>query len=162
MNGSKGNAAFNASEQPERRDVVLNLNTANRMLPLVQRVVEDILVSHQTIDRLQPEQDRLDRHKRDLVWQERERRYQVHEEVAAAERRLGEALEELSGLGLTMLDQNTGRIGFPTLVNDRKAYFSWVPGEAKLNYWQFAEEATARPIPAAWWQVAEASLSGKN
>ena len=49
MKGSKGNAAFNASEMPEGRDIVLNLNTANRMLPLVQRVVDDILISHKTI-----------------------------------------------------------------------------------------------------------------
>src|SRR5262249_51410286 len=45
MNGSKGNAAFNASELPEGRDAILSLNTAVRMLPLVQRVVDDILSS---------------------------------------------------------------------------------------------------------------------
>src|SRR6202043_3112509 len=100
MNGSKGNAAFNASETPEPRDIVLNLNTARRMLPLVQRVIDDILAGHRTLDRLQPELERLDRHKRDLVWQERQRRYQVHEEVAQAERHLTAASEELSALGV--------------------------------------------------------------
>ena len=150
MNGSKGNAAFNASEMPEGRDIVLNLNTANRMLPLVQRVVDDILISHQTIDRLQPELDRLDRHKRDLVWLERQRRYQVSEEVAAAERKLGEAVEELSILGVTLLEAGSGRIGFPTLVNDRRAYFSWHLGEDRLQNWRFADEDIDRPIPPSW------------
>jgi hypothetical protein len=162
MNGSKGNAAFNASEMPERRDIVLNLNTANRMLPLVRRVVDDILIDLKAIDRLQPEQDRLDRHKRDLVWVERQRRYQVHEEIAGAERHLQHAIEELQTLGVTLLEADTGRVGFPTLVNDRKAYFSWRPGEEGLSSWHFAEETTCRPIPAAWWKVTDTSLSGKN
>jgi len=162
MNGSKGNAAFNASEKPERRDIVLNLNTANRMLPLVQRVADDIVVNHKTIDRLQPEQERLDRQKRDLVWLERQRRYQVHEEIDRADNRLQAALEELHELGLTLLEPEIGRIGFPTLVNDRRAFFSWQPGEESLRSWHFAEETACRPIPSTWWKVTETSLSGKN
>jgi hypothetical protein len=162
MNGSKGNAAFNASEMPERRDIVLNLNTARRMLPLVQRVVDDILADRKVLVRLQPEQDRLDRHKRDLVWQERQRRYQVHEEVGSIERHLSASLDELGALGVTMLEPETGRVGFPTLVNDRRAYFSWQPGEDTLISWHFAEETAERPIPASWWKISEASMSASN
>jgi hypothetical protein len=162
MNGSTGNAAFNASEMPQRRDIVLNLNTARRMLPLVQRVVEDIRADRRALERLQPEQDRLDRHKRELVWQERQRRYQVHEELASVERHLSAALDELSTLGLTLLDADTGRIGFPTLVNDRRAFFSWQPGEETLTAWHFAEETAGRPIPASWWKISEASMSASN
>jgi hypothetical protein len=162
MNGSKGNAAFNTSEKPERRDFVLNLNTARRMLPLVQRVVGDILADRKILDRLQPEQDRLDRHKRELVWQERQRRYQVHEEVNTAERHIQAALEELSSLGISLLEPETGRIGFPTLVNDQRAFFSWQPGEETLASWHFAEETAARPIPASWWKISESSMGATN
>jgi hypothetical protein len=162
MNGSKGNAAFNASEMPERRDVVLDLNTARRMLPLVQHIASDVINSHRAIARLQPEQDRLDRHKRDLVWQERQRRYQVHEEIQRSETHLRAALDELHELGLALLDADTGRIGFPTLVNDRRAFFTWLPGEETLTSWHFEGESTCRPIPASWWKVSEGSLSGKN
>jgi hypothetical protein len=162
MNGSKGNAAFNASEMPERRDTVLNLNTARRMLPLVQRVVGDILADRKILDRLQPEQDRLDRHKRDLVWQERQRRYQVHEEVAWVEQHMLTALDELTNLGVSLLEPSTGRVGFPTLVNDRRAFFSWQPGEETLTSWHFAEETTSRPIPPSWWKITETSMSAAN
>jgi hypothetical protein len=162
MNGSKGNAAFNASEMPERREIVLNLNTAYRMLPLVQRVANDIVANQKTINRLHPEQERLDRHRRDLVWLERQRRYQVHEEIDRAEAHLRSAVEELHELGLALLEPESGRIGFPTMVNDRRAFFCWQPGEETLRSWLFAEETTCRPIPPAWWKVAEASLSGKN
>jgi hypothetical protein len=43
-------------------------------------------------------------------------------------------------------------IGFPTLVNNRRAYFCWHPGETALQYWQFADEETQRPIPASWFK----------
>jgi hypothetical protein len=162
MNGSKGNAASNASELPDRRDIVFNLNVAYRMLPLVKRVVDDILIDRKALAAMEPERARLDRQKRDLVWQERQRRYQVHAEVANVEQHLQDALDELRDLGVTVLDQAAGQVGFPTLVNDMRAYFTWQPGEETLISWQFAEETGSRPIPQVWWKVAETSLSGKN
>jgi hypothetical protein len=153
MNGSKGNAAFNASEKPERRTLVLNLNTAHRMLPLVQRVVGDILADRKALVRIQPEMARLDRHRRDLAWQERQRRYLVHEEAIATERHLTDAMEELDSLGLSILETNVGMVGFPTLVNDRRAYFTWQPGEETLHSWQFEEDGVSKPIPGTWWKV---------
>jgi hypothetical protein len=162
MNGSKGNAAFNASDMPDGHDNILSLNAAQRMLPLVQRVVEDILADRKALEGLAPEQARLDRHKRDLVWQERQRRYQLQEEAATVENHMDNAVEELHTLGLKVLEPDVGRIGFPTLVNDRRAFFSWQPGEETLHSWQFAEETVSRPIPPQWWEVEESSVSGRN
>jgi hypothetical protein len=162
MNGSRGNAASDAPEKPARREIVLNLTTARRMLPLVQRVVEDILLSQRDLIRLQPEQDRLDRNRRTLAWPDRQRRYQLREEIAAAERHLTDAVEELEALGLVLLDNDRGRIGFPTLVNNRAAFFSWQPGEEAVTTWHFAEETTRRPIPASWFKSEGVRVVGKN
>lgn len=162
MNGSTGNTASNAPEPPERRDTVMSLVTARRMLPLVERVVRDVLEYQKTLDRLQPEQERLDRHRRDLVWLERQRRYQVREEVLAAEGHLRGALEELHCLGLALLDGDTGRVGFPTIVNDRRAFFCWQPGEEGIRSWHFVEESVCRPIPPAWLKAGDISLLGKS
>jgi hypothetical protein len=160
MNGSTGNKAFGASEKPERGDVILSLSTAQRMLPLVQRIVEDILNKQEALARLAPEQEQLFRQRRALAWPERQRRYQIQEEIAAAERSLGEAQEEIQTLGLALLDAEIGRVGFPTLVNDRRAFFSWRPGEDSLQSWHFAEESMCRPIPTAW--MREISLARKS
>jgi hypothetical protein len=141
MNGSTGNKAFGASEKPERGDVILSLSTAQRMLPLVQRIVEDILNKQEALARLAPEQEQLFRQRR-------------------AERTLGEAHEEIQTLGLALLDAEIGRVGFPTLVNDRRAFFSWRPGEDSLQSWHFAEESMCRPIPTAW--MREISLARKS
>lgn len=151
MNGSMGNMAFGAPETPASESV-LNLTTVQRMLPLVQRIVDDIITGQSTLDRLQPEQERLDRQKRDLVWPERQRRYAVQEQVDTAVRLVQGAIEELQGLGVVLLDVKEGRVGFPTMVNNRRAYFSWHNGEEGLNTWHFAEETNRRPIPAAWFK----------
>jgi hypothetical protein len=150
MNGSTENTAFGASESPEPRETALSLGTARNMLPLVQHVVADILRQQTILVRLQPEQAHLDRHRRQLAWPERQRRYQVREEMAAAEQELQAALGELQSLGVTLLDSDSGRVGFPTIVNDRRAYFSWRPGEEGIRAWHFAEEAVLRPIPPSW------------
>ena len=86
-------------------------------------------------------------------------KYQVREEVAELERLLQEALAELEVLGVILIDAE-GSIGFPTLVNDRKAFFSWRPGEEGIRSWHFAGESVCRPIPNSW--LREISLSGKR
>jgi hypothetical protein len=162
MSGFSGNTASNASERPERPETAMNLITARRMLPLVQRIVQDILTDQQTLERLQPEQDRLDRQRRDLRWPERRRRYQLQEEIGGVERHLQDALLELQGLAVVLLDPQAGRVGFPTIVNDRRAYFSWRPGEETIRSWHFAEETAGRPIPLSWLKVGDISLTGKS
>ncbi len=142
--------AFGSSAKSKRKDVNLDLATARQMLPLVESIVRDIIHSKQKLDRLAPEQDNLDRHRHDLVWQERERRYHVHEEISATERTLKAAVQELKELGLALLDEKAGRIGFPTRINGRPAVFSWEMGEDGVQFWNYEEENLRRPIPSDW------------
>jgi hypothetical protein len=162
MNGSTENQAQDASERPERRPVVVNLATARRMLPLVQRVVSDLMECQRRLDELRPEQQRLDRRRRTLAWPERCRRYQLREEIDAAERDLQGALAELAGLAVMMLDLAVGRVGFPTIVDNRPAFFSWQLGEDAVNYWHFPEDAVRRLIPANWVKGANMRLIAKS
>lgn len=160
MNGSKGYRASDAGEKPDRGEVVLSLKTVQRMLPLVQRIVEDFLKGQKAMERLLPEEEILDRKKRTLDWPERQRRYRLKDELASVECSLQGAREELDGLGVVMLDSDLGRVGFPTMVNNRKAFFSWQPGEETLHSWHFAEETMCRPIPPAW--LKEIGVSAKS
>lgn len=162
MNGSTENMAHGSFEKPGRQATLLNLATARKMVPLVQRIVEDVLRSQQTIATLLPERSRLDRHRRDLSWPERARRYRLQEEMAAAERQRDEAVAELAHLGLALVDPAEGRVGFPTVVNSRPAYFSWCPGEVAIHFWHFPGESVRRPIPASWAKSANIRLSLKD
>src|SRR5437016_210997 len=118
MNSSKGDRATGAPETPE---VAYSLKTVQKMLPLVGRIVDDIKSRQHALQQLEPEQQRLDRQRRDLTWPERKRRYQLQEEVTRAERALAEVRDELAGLHVALLDDDQGRVGFPTMVNNRRA-----------------------------------------
>jgi hypothetical protein len=156
MKSSKGNRAAGVPDSPE---VAFSLKTANNMRPLVQRILEDILKRTQALAALEPERSKLDRQKRNLAWPDRQRRYQLQDALAKAERDLGEVQDELAGLGVVLFDDEIGRVGFPTMVNNRRAFFSWQLGEDGLHNWHFAEEEASRPIPAAW--LKELSVAGK-
>jgi hypothetical protein len=157
MSGSRGYRASDASERSDRSEVVLSLNVVQRMLPLVRHIVEDILVLQESLVGLRPEEDRLDRQRRTLDWPARQRRYRLKEEVALIENKLLSARQELEDLGVVLLDAEMGRVGFPTMVNNRRAFFSWQPSEDGLHSWHFAEESLCRPIPPAW--MKEISMS---
>lgn len=144
------NRASNSAGKPRRKEITLDLSTAQQMLPLVKSIVNDIVTFRNTLSRLTPEQERLDRHRRDLVWQERERRYQVREEIAVAQQKMSTALTELSELGLKLVDDQHGEIDFPTKINGRAAAFCWKLGEDGVRHWHYAGEEQRRPIPADW------------
>jgi len=147
-------------DEATRPDKVLNLRTVQKMLPLVQHIVAEFLRRHRELGRLNPAQARLEREKRSLSWQQRKERYLIQEEITLQDRGVQDALEELNGLGVVMLDADLGRVGFPTLVNNRAAFFTWSPGDEGLRSWQFAEENVARPIPPAW--LKDTSFTGKS
>lgn len=159
MSGFRGNTAHGASEKPGRRDVLMNLGTAQRMLPLIRQILDDLQADVQRIAALQPEQNRLDRQRRDLAWPERARRYRLAEEISAIAQHRQDTLDELETLGVAMLDAEEGRVGFPTIVNDRKAFFTWSRREERVNHWHFVEESTPRPIPPAWLKAADIRVS---
>jgi hypothetical protein len=150
MSGSRSYPTSDASESPERGEVVLSLKTVYKMLPLVQQIASDIVTSNRTVERLHPEEERLDRQRRNLDWPMRHRRYEIKEEIAKAEKEIEVALAELRDLGVVLLDDLVGRVGFPTMVNNRRAYFSWRLGEDGLQSWRFADEDVDRPIPPSW------------
>jgi hypothetical protein len=162
MNGSTGNTASGASEKPDRRETLLTLTTSRRMLPLVRRVVADVGQALEQLGRLYPEQERLDLQRRTLSWPARSRRYQLREEISAGEQALQQARSELENLGVVLVDEEAGWVGFPTVVNGRRAFFSWKPGEEGLKFWHFAGETVRRLIPASWSKADDITLAGKE
>jgi hypothetical protein len=149
---STPNRATNPADKPRKKGTSLDLTTARQMLPLVKSIVADIVTSRQAIAKLTPEHDRLERHRRDLVWLERERRYQVIDEIALAEKELSRAVGELSGLGINLVDDLAGEVDFPTKINGRAAAFTWRFGEDGVRHWHNQGEDQLRPIPADWEQ----------
>ena len=150
MSGFTENRAPEASERPGPNDLVLTWDARRAMLPLVGRIASDLVRCHGRLARIRPEQSRLDRHRQTLAWPERSRRYQLQDESAALEQELAGLGAELEVLGVVLLDAGNGLVGFPTIVNNRRAYFSWKPGEDGVRFWNFAGDTVRRPVPASW------------
>jgi hypothetical protein len=162
MNGSTENRAYGSFEKGQGQDAVLTWGTAGRMLPLVKSIIEDLAGHHRSLMRLLPEKERLDRRRRNLSWPERSRRYLLQEELAREEQGINNAMAELDSLGLSLIDADYSQVGFPTLVNNRRAFFSWRPGEESIQYWHFADDLDRRSIPMAWTKATETRTKARR
>jgi hypothetical protein len=155
MNGFTEHRASEASGAPGPKESLMTWEAGMAMLPLVRRVVADVLACRQRLALLEPERTRLERTRHHLSWPERARRYEIVDEIAEAAHELKRTCAELEGLGVTLLHAKTGMVGFPTIVNNRPAYFSWLPGEEKLSFWCFAGDRLRRPVPESWTKAAK-------
>ncbi len=157
MNGYTEKGAPGAFERPGPNDLVLTWGASHAMLPLVGRIVADLMHGHEQLAHLRPERERLDSQRHTLAWPERARRYQVQEEITAVEKDLRQANTELETLGVAVLHGPSGLVGFPTIVNDRRAFFSWRPGEEDVVYWNFAGDPVRHAVPESWTQTPPAA-----
>lgn len=149
MNGFPKRASQPA-RSADASEPLFELPTAVKMLPLVRRIVDDLIAADREVARLSDERDALDRHRRDLSWPERKRRYLVHEELTDVEKRRDAAAAELEELGVAVVDPATGRVGFPTVVNNKLAYFSWQSGEDTIQTWHYGHDPRRRAVPEGW------------
>ena len=55
--------------------------------------------------------------------------------------------------GVAVIDVATAQVGFPTIVNNKLAFFSWLPGEETVSHWHYDNDFDhRRPVPEAWYQ----------
>jgi hypothetical protein len=162
MSGFTGHQAPGASEGRGASGAVFTWETAQAMLPLVGQIVSDLVRHSARDEELRPERELLERQRRTLDWPARARRYRLEEEATEVARDLRAVREELEALEVQILHPASGLIGFPTIVNERPAYFSWRPGEEKLAWWNFIGDPARRPIPEDWTQLPRRTTKGRT
>jgi hypothetical protein len=150
MSGFTGRRSTGAAERRGQGDRVFTWGSARAMLPLAGRIVADLVRLYARLEELRPETEQLESRRLALSWPERARRYQLQEEKAAADKELRAVRAELTALGVAVLHEASGLIGFATIVNEREAFFSWRPGEDGLEFWNFAGDPVRRSVPEAW------------
>src|ERR1700731_2870774 len=141
MNGFAEHRASETSGHMRPKETVMTWEAGMAMLPLVKRIVADVVACRQRLAQLEPERARLERSRHNLSWPERARRYEIADELVAVARQWRTTCAELEGLGVALLHAKSGMVGFPTIVNNRSAYFSWLPCEEKLTFWCFAGDS---------------------
>ena len=74
---------------------------------------------------------------------------------------LVEIARRAEALGFSTLG-TIGRVGFPTFVNNRRAYFSWQPGEDNILYWNYAGDDHRQAIPVSWLKQANLTVASRR
>jgi hypothetical protein len=109
--------------RPVRR---FSLEQANRALPLVRRIVTDIVRTHATAASYR---DSLERTTgaREIT--------SIQKELDRAIDRLAELIDELTDVGVELKDYENGLIDFIGRHEGRDVYLCWKLGEERITHW---------------------------
>ena len=102
-----------------------SLEQANRALPLITRIVRDIVNASQNIADLEAKLEDTPVKLAPVV----------QAQLDHSRRRLAEFGEELTDIGVELKDIESGLIDFPGRHQGRDVFLCWKLGEDKVEYW---------------------------
>jgi len=122
---------------------------ANRMLPLVSRIANDIVATYAEVNAAlqayEAEKSRTDTDAADPALLRR-----LDRDVASVLDRFQALIEEIEALGGTVKDYERGMLDFYGEVDGEIVYLCWMRGEDEVSHWHSLEEGFGhrRPLPA--------------
>jgi hypothetical protein len=136
------------------------LKQAEKFAPLVRAILRDVTSTHAHLWHLRRRLDLLYECRRSERYDVRRQYYDTLAQAEKTEKKLDQLREELSDLGVVLLDPVRGVAGFPfRLVGKgarskvRRAYFLLKLSDSDgqgLKAWQKAGETREHPIPLLW------------
>jgi len=119
-----------SSVKGQRPRRIFSLKEANQTLPLVTRIIRDIVEGHRKISELDAQAHRLA--EAGNASQSEELRDQIHELLVSVD----DFIEELHRIGCEFKDPIKGLVDFPARIGgDRLVYLCWKMGEPEIRYW---------------------------
>jgi len=131
---------------------IFSLAEAERMLPLVGRIVEDLVRDHQRWT------DKVAAFELATVGSTVNKPDPIAELLQSEAQRLAKDIEgyvaELAELGVTCKGMDTGLVDFPAQMEGRAVYYCWKLGEDGIQYWHdvnagFAGRQRIKPLALA-------------
>jgi len=125
--------------------IQFSLEQARSMLPLLRLIVADISLSHRELT------DRRSHLRRMLRSHQGKARFQVYDqEIVEMQKELNEQaahldeyISELERLGVVLRSAHEGIVDFPTVIDQRRAFFTWQMGQDDINDFHWHDESTA-------------------
>ena len=129
-----------------RRRKLFTIQQADQALPLVRRIVADIVAQHRELEHL------LCSRKRQLQQNRGKATATLDEAVAHGARQLNHLIDEVNAIGCELKDWETGQVDFRALYRGREVCLCWMLGEDSIRYWhELAAGAAARqPLDASF------------
>lgn len=118
------------SRKERRPPRIFSIKEANQTLPLVARIIRDIVEGHRRISELDEEAQRLGEGGRSV--QAEQVRDQIHDLLLTVD----DYVAELHQIGCEFKDRVEGLVDFPArLRGERLVYLCWKMGEPEIRYW---------------------------
>ena len=130
------------------RSSIYDVESANRILPLVRTIVRDVVDEFRALRHAGREQRILEAE--DTGARAARRIQNLRTTIHEASSRIEGYLRELEELGLEIRDLESGLIDFPTIMRGEPAFLCWKIGEEEVLWWHAAGQGFAdrQPIPA--------------
>ncbi len=113
--------------KPSRAKRRFSLEQANRTLPLVGRIVSDIVQVHKNATAQQAQMEKSQGTSK--------ARQEAEKALEALRERLIGLAEELTGIGCDLKDAEIGLVDFLGRHQGRDVNLCWKLGESKISYW---------------------------
>jgi len=129
---------------------LFTVEEANRTLPLVRKIVEDVVRQHRVWREKILELDLVASSSR--ADEPRERAEQLEREAQALAREIDGYQKELDELGILLKDRRLGLVDFPSQLAGRRVLLCWRLGEAEVQFWHdedagYAGRQPLQPAP---------------
>ncbi len=133
-----------AKEEMESK--LISIHDAQRMLPLLRRIVTDITQKWELIiykrTELECLEKGIDSAQDEMSPQERKEKIETLKvELNQLIDKINSYIREVEDLGCFVEEFKRGIINFPSLYNGRKIFLCWVPGEETIGFWHELDES---------------------
>jgi hypothetical protein len=125
---------------------LFSLEEAQRTLPLVRRIVQDLTVEYPAWRAAVGRFEVLTGGAR-ADWGETQELIAAREEVAGHAERINRFLQELDAIGCVFKGFEAGLVDFYSLRDDRPIFLCWRLGEDRIAYWHEIESGFAGRQP---------------
>jgi hypothetical protein len=135
-----------------KTETLFTPESANRALPYVKAVVEDMIDACNRIRAAEESRSKSGAPLPGAAARDREEaRRQADDARRLARADLQRVTRELEAVGVEVKDPETGLLDFPGEIDGRRVYLCWKRGEEKVAYWHDLETGFRgrRPIPGA-------------
>lgn len=112
---------------------LFTVDDANRTLPLVRKIVEDVVRQHRVWREKILELDLVASASR--ADEPRERADALEKEAQELAREIDGYQQELAELGILLKDRRMGLVDFPSEMSGKRVLLCWRLGEAEVQFW---------------------------
>jgi len=137
---------------PSKNKRRFSLEQANKALPLVSRIVRDIVATHQNITALQGNKQPVATTGKTgkVVKAEKSAATKpADKELEAVVDRLQSFVDELTSIGVELKDYQTGLVDFIGRHQGRDVYLCWKLGEESITHWHELHTGFAGRLPVS-------------